>query len=219
LVGKWQEDRGNAIPVHRLFPQMLDTVNRFIDEHVTPVKTRTKQDLAINPYFGKAIAMLVNEMETVDGGGANRERAVFAPGASGVRSTRIVNFHTGKELHDVQRCHLNAAVFDSDWERQAAEILDKHDKVRAWVKNDRLGLVIPYRKDGVARKYFPDFVVEMTDGGFLIVEIKGQEGDAAIKKAAGERWCKAVTNDGRFGSWAYKICWGANDIIEVLTAH
>ena len=117
------------------------------------------------------------------------------------------------------KCHLNAAAFDSDWERQAAEILDKHAKVRAWVKNDRLGLVIPYRKDGVARKYLPDFVVEMTDGSFLIVEIKGQEGDAAIKKAAGERWCKAVTNDGRFRNWAYSICWGANDIMKVLAAH
>ena len=47
---------------------------------------------------------------------------------------------------------------------------------------------------------------------------KGQEG-AAIKKAAAERWCKAVTNDGRFGSWAYRICWSANDIVEVLEAH
>jgi hypothetical protein len=52
----------------------------------------------------------------------------------------------------------------------------------------------------------------MTDGSFLVVEIKGQEGDAAIKKAAGERWCKAVTNDGRFGNWAYIICWEANEI-------
>jgi type III restriction enzyme len=80
-------------------------------------------------------------------------------------------------------------------------------------------LAITYRKDGVARNYFPDFVVEMTDGSFLVVEIKGQEGDAAIKKAAGERWCKAVANDGRFGGWAYSICWGPNDIMNILNAH
>ena len=86
------------------------------------------------------------------------------------------------------------------------------------MKNDRLGLVVPYRKDGVARKYYPDFVVEMTDDRFLLVEIKGQEGDAAIKKAAAERWCKAVTNDGRFGSWAYNVCWAANEIAKVLNA-
>jgi type III restriction enzyme len=216
LVRKWQEDRGTAIPVHRLFPQMLDTANKFIDEHVTPIKSRAKQDLAINPYFGKAIAMLVNALETVDGGGVSQERAVFAPGAAGVRSTRMVNFHTGKTLHDVQRCHLNAAVFDSEWERQSAEMLGSHPAVAAWVKNDRLGLVVPYRKEGTLRKYLPDFLVELKNGDHLIVEIKGQVGDAAIKKAAAERWCRAVSNDGRYGKWAYRLCFGAEELRHVL---
>jgi len=160
--------------------------------------------------------MLVNAMETVDGGGASRERAVFAPGASGVRSTRIVNFHTGKELHDVQHCHLNAAVFDSGWERQAAELLGSHSAVASWVKNDRLGLVIPYRKEGTPRKYLPDFLVKLKSGSHLIVEIKGQVGDAAIKKAAAERWCRAVTNDGRYGNWDYRLCFGAEELRSVL---
>jgi type III restriction enzyme len=218
LVRKWQEDRGDAIPVHRLFPQMLEAATRFIDEHVTPIKSRTTQDLAINPYFGKAIAMMVNALEMVDGGGASQEKAVFAPGAAGVRSTRVVNFYTGKELHDVQRCHLNAAVFDSEWERQAAELLGSHLAVAAWVKNDRLGLVIPYRKEGTLRKYLPDFVVELLNGGRLIVEIKGQVGDAAIKKAAAERWCRAVNNDGRHGNWDYRLCYGSEDLKGVLDA-
>ena len=39
----------------------------------------------------------------------------------------------------------------------------------------------PYRKDGVARNYLPDFVVEMADGSFLVAEIKGQDGDAATR--------------------------------------
>jgi type III restriction enzyme len=213
---KWQEDQGDAIPVHRLFPQMLDAANRFIDDHITPVKTRTTQDLAINPYFGKAIAMMVNAMESVDGGGASQEQAVFAPGAAGTRSTRSVNFYTGKALHDVQRCHLNAAVFDSDWEREAAELLGSHPAVAAWVKNDRLGLVIPYRKEGTPRKYLPDFVVALKSGGHLIVEIKGQVGDAAIKKAAAERWCRAVSRDGRYSKWEYYLCYGATELKEKL---
>ena len=87
--------------------------------------------------------MMVNAMETVDDGGASQEKPVFAPGAAGVRSTRVVNFHTGKELHDAQRCHLNAAVFDFGWEREAGELLDSHPAVPAWVKNDRLGLGHP----------------------------------------------------------------------------
>lgn len=216
LARKWREDRGDAIPMHRLFPQMLDAANRFIADHVTAVGTRAKQDLAINPYFGKAVAMLVNAMESADRGGASQERPIFAPGMAGIRSTRMVNFHTGKPLHDISRCHLNAAVFDSDWERQAAELLGTHEVVDAWVKNDRLGLVIPYRKDGVARKYLPDFIVRLTNGDHLIVEIKGQIGDAMIKKAAAERWCTAVTNSARFGSWGYHLCFGAANLHEQL---
>lgn len=216
LTQKWREDWGNAIPVHRLFPQMLDSAIRFIDQHVEPVGSRTRQDLAINPYFGKAVGMLTHVMEPVDDGGISREKPIMAPGAAATRSTRFVDFHTGKALHEVEKCHLNAAVFDSDWERQAAGILGAHPAVAAWVKNDRLGLVIPYRKDGVARKYLPDFIVELTGGDRLLVEIKGQAGDAAIKKAAAERWCRAVTNDGRFGLWRYALCFGTDALRVAL---
>jgi type III restriction enzyme len=132
---------------------------------------------------------------TAGGDGEGQERPVLAPGISATRSTGLVDFHTGKELHAVANGHLNAAVFDSDWEREAAEILGTHPAVRAWVKNNRLGLVIPYRKEGVARRYFPDFVAELDDGNHLLVEIKGQIGDAMIKKAAAERQCRAETND------------------------
>lgn len=62
LARKWQEEGDDAIPAHRLFPQMLDAASQFTEEHVTPVKTRTRQGLAINPYFGKAVAMLGNAM-------------------------------------------------------------------------------------------------------------------------------------------------------------
>jgi type III restriction enzyme len=216
LSDKWKADRGDAIPIHRLFPQMVDSARRFIDERVEPLKTRTKQDLAINPYFSKAVAMLLNAMEAVDTGGTSREMPILAPGAAAMRSTRLVDFHTGKVLHEVSKCHLNAAVFDSAWERQAAELLSSHPAIAAWVKNDRLGLVIPYRKDGVAHKYLPDFVVELGNSDYLLVEIKGQIGDAMLKKAAAERWCRAVANDGRFGRWQYHLCFGVAELAAVL---
>jgi type III restriction enzyme len=219
LTRKWKEDRGDGIPTHRLFPQMLEAATRFLNEHVDPVGSRTGQDVAINPYFSKAIAMLLHAMEVVDQGGQSKERAVIAPGAAAVRSTRTVDFHTGKELHPATRCHLNAAVFDLDWERQAGELLDTHPRVRAWVKNDRLGLVVPYRKEGVAKKYLPDFIVKLEGGERLLVEIKGQVGDAILKKAAAERWCRAVTNDTRFGRWHYYLCFGADELAAALENH
>ncbi len=78
------------------------------------------------------------------------------------------------------------------------------------------GLVISYRKEGVAKKYLPDFVVELESGEKLIIEIKGQVGDALIKKAAAERWCRAVTNLGRFGVWKYHLCFGQSDLEAVF---
>jgi type III restriction enzyme len=112
------------------------------------------------------------------------------------------------------RCGL---VFpDSDWKRDAACLMGSHPRIRAWVKNDQLGLIVPYRKDGVARGYFPDFVAETVNGDRLMIEIKGQEGDAALKRAAAERWCRAVTHDGRFGKWTYHLCYGAGQLQLVL---
>jgi type III restriction enzyme len=219
LTKKWREDRGEAIPTHRLFPQMMEAATKFIETRVECVGSRQKKDLTINPYFGKAVAMLTNAMEVVDEGGESRERAIIAPGAAGVRSTRTVDFHTGKPLHEFKKCHLNGAVFDSDWEREAAEILDGHSRVRAWVKNDRLGLGVTYRKDGSRRTYVPDFVVDLEEGEHLIVEIKGQVGDAMLKKAAAERWCRAVTNDEQFGKWTYYLCFGAGELSAVLEKH
>lgn len=216
LTSKWREDRGYGIPSHRLFPQMLAAALQFIETRVEPLGTRQKQDVAMNPYFSKAIAMLMNAMDVVDAGGASQEKPVIAPGRAGVRTTRMVDFHTGKELHEANKCHLNAAVFDFDWERQAGELLDAHPAVAAWVKNDRLGLVVPYRKEGTARKYLPDFLVRLTTGEMMLIEIKGQLGDALVKKAAAERWCRAVTNDGRFGQWTYHLCFGKKELATVL---
>lgn len=216
LTQKWWEDRGDSIPPHRLFPQMIDIASRFIDQNVEPLGSRRKQDLALNPYFGKAIAMIVNAWEAVDGMGASQEQPILAPGVESTQSTRFVDFHTGKAVHDVLKCHLNVAVFDSDWERKAASLLGAHAVVTAWVKNDRLGLTIPYRKDGVSHRYLPDFLVLLASGDHLIVEIKGQIGDALLKKAAAERWCRAVTNHGRFGRWEYALCFGAEELHLLL---
>jgi type III restriction enzyme len=220
LTQQWMRDRGDSIPAHRLFPQLLDVTTRFLAEKVVSVGTHMTKDVMINPYFSRAIAMLSNAMHVVDEGGESQEQPVIASGAAGLRSTRLVDFHTGKQPFPVKKCHLNAAVFDTQiWEQQAATILDEHPRVHAWVKNDRLGFVVPYRKDGLPKRYFPDFLVGLEGRQKLIVEIKGQAGDAKIKEAAAIRWCKAVNNDGRFGHWTYYLVWRADELNRILTDH
>ena len=139
-------------------------------------------------------------------------------GTSGLRSTRYVEFATGRDLWPGTRSHLNAMVADTKkWEQSAAYCLDTHDQVRAWVKNDHLGFIVPYRKDGTKRSYLPDFIVELVSGEKLVVELKGQViDDALVKAAAAKRWCEAVNRDGRFGSWSYHLMKHPADLMQLL---
>jgi type III restriction enzyme len=39
-----------------------------------------------------------------------------------------------------ERCHINWVILDSDWEGKFCRVAESHLKVRAYVKNDNLGL-------------------------------------------------------------------------------
>jgi type III restriction enzyme len=214
----WVRDRaGGGIPTHTLFPRLMGTVNQFLAEKVECRGNRVVQDVAINPFFGQALGSLLDAITTVDESGTSREKPIVA----GVRSTKWVDFHTGKDIAPVHKCHLNAGVFDTKLaEQQAAYIFDTHERVNRWVKNERLGFVIPYRREGIQRRYFPDFIVELTDGERLIVETKGRDAsDVDVKANAARRWCAAVNNDGRFGRWTYFLVWEPGELNTLLTNH
>ena len=138
---------------------------------------------------------------------SDAEVAVVPQGASGRGSTLYVDFHTTKLIYPINHCHLNAMVADTQkWEQSAAFLLDTHPGVKRWVKNDRLGFLIPYRSRGLPAKYVPDFIVVTDKDQNVIVEIKGQVSDSADAKAkAAERWIAAVTRLGQYGTWHYLL--------------
>ena len=129
-------------------------------------------------------------------------------------STLHVKFPTSKKSRwqtDPRRCHINWVVLDSDWEAEFCRVAESHPRVKAYVKNHRLDLEVPYRYGSEPRKYRPDFIVLVDDGHgdgdllHLIVEIKGyRREDAKEKKATMETyWVPGVNNDGRYGRWAF----------------
>jgi len=129
-------------------------------------------------------------------------------------STSHVNFNTSKTSRwetDPRRCHINWIVLDSDWEAEFCRVAEAHPQVRAYVKNQNLGLEVPYRYGSEARIYLPDFIVLVDDGHgehdllHLIVEIKGyRREDANAKKATMENyWVPGVNNLGTYGRWAF----------------
>ncbi|MFN8720422.1 MAG: BPTD_3080 family restriction endonuclease, partial [Rhodospirillales bacterium] len=132
-------------------------------------------------------------------------------------STRFVNFNTSKETRwktDPQRCHVDWAVCDSDWEAQFCQVAEKHPRVLAYVKNQGLGLEVPYLHGSTPRRYVPDFIVRIDDGFRgkdgpeplnLIVEIKGFRNEDVKDKANAMNayWIPGVNNLGRYGRWSF----------------
>src|SRR5437667_225810 len=127
-------------------------------------------------------------------------------------STSYVDFPTSKRTRwktDARKCHVNWVVCDSDWEAEFCRVAEAHPRVRAYVKNQGLGLEVPYLMGSTPRKYLPDFIVQIDDGQEkplnLIVEIKGFRGEDAKDKANTMRafWIPGVNNLGKYGRWQF----------------
>ena len=90
-------------------------------------------------------------------------------------------------------------------------VAEGHPRVRSYVKNQTLGLEVPYRYGSEMRKYRPDFIVRVDDGHGdddllnLIVEIKGyRREDAKEKKSTMDTyWVPGVNHLGTRGRWAF----------------
>ena len=86
-------------------------------------------------------------------------------------------WYTGRPYEPTQRSHINVCVFDSTWEAAEAFQLDHgdHPHVDSWVKNDHLGFEIQYVFKGVVKKFRPDFLIRLTNGTILVLEVKGRD--------------------------------------------
>src|SRR5690606_9086865 len=101
---------------------------------------------------------------------------------------------------DSRKCQINWVITDSDWEAEFCRVAESHPRVRAYVKNQNLGLEVPYRYGSNMRTYLPDFIVQIDDGQAeplnLIVEIKGyRKEDAKEKKSTMETYWVPGVND------------------------
>ena len=102
-------------------------------------------------------------------------------------------------------------VCDSDWEAEFCRVVESLPRVRAYVKNDNLGLEVPYRHGSETRRYLPDFIVLVDDGRGdddllrLVVEVKGYRREDAKdkKKTMDTYWVPGVNNLESFGRWAF----------------
>jgi type III restriction enzyme len=135
-----------------------------------------------------------------------------------IRSTGDMrSWYTGKPCEWAKRSHVNFSVYDSTWEASEAFTLDHDPRVEAWVKNDHLGFEVLYVYKGVVRKYRPDFLIRLTNGRMLVLEIKGQDDQQnQTKRKFLDEWCRAVNEQGGFGSWSWDVSRHPADVKDIL---
>ena len=135
-----------------------------------------------------------------------------------IRSTaNMTVWYTGKPCERTKRSHINFCVFDSRWEASEAFELDRNPDVEAWVKNEHLGFEILYVFKGVVQKYRPDFIIRLSNGNYLVLEIKGQDTQQdRTKREFLDEWVRAVNAHGGFGRWQWAVSTHPLDVASIL---
>jgi type III restriction enzyme len=129
-------------------------------------------------------------------------------------------WYTGKPCAPTTKSHINQCVFDSSWEACEAYHLDNNPRVQAWVKNDHLGFDVLYAHRGAIRKYRPDFLVRLTSGAMLVLEVKGEDSEEnQAKREFLAEWVRAVNTQGEFGVWACDTSYSTDDLAQILAKH
>lgn len=133
----------------------------------------------------------------------------------------MMTWYTGKPCSPVtDHSHINFCVVDSTWEATEAYQIDRHANVAAWAKNDHLGFDVYYVYGGVVLKYRPDFLIKLTNGTTLVLEVKGQDSPQnREKRRALDEWVQAVNQHGGFGQWAWDASYDPADVLDVLAKH
>ncbi|MDO8126257.1 MAG: DEAD/DEAH box helicase family protein [Candidatus Brocadiales bacterium] len=201
-----------------LGPQLRRIAEEYVKNHVILKDRMVIGYLSVGEYFSGALTKIQQAIVTENLLHQKDKKIlpILAPYDT-LGSTRYVDFLTTKEVRETIKSHVNYVVADTEeWEQGVAKRLEQMPEVLSYVKNQNLGLSIPYEHQGAAHHYLPDFLakIELPDKAVLnlLIEVTGRKDDKkAMKvKTAREFWVPAVNNIGKYGIWA---------ILEVQDIH
>jgi type III restriction enzyme len=201
-------DAGEDLPVS-LFGDAQRIVRRWIDEGHLVAKGVPLAAVTYVQLADEAAERIYLACQRV-AGGERRVKAILDP-YNPRGSSRFVNFTTSKDVRtsDPRKSQVNAVVCDSTWEAELARVIERNPHMLAYVKNQGLNFEVPYRDGATERRYIPDFIVRIDDGGDeplnLVLETKGYRGGDAQLKAETMKglWVPGVNNLGTHGRWAF----------------
>jgi type III restriction enzyme len=206
---------------YKYIGQLVELVEEFIYSDKLIVidtefaKGTDKWKVLIMLQMGTIIQHLAHHLSIEN---AERYELIYNNGSKHLRSTsELQTWYTTKKFITCDKTHINFVVVDSKLEAIEAKIINDSDNVKSFVKNDHLGFSIWYLWEGVPRRYFPDFIIEMIDGNKLILETKGKDDEQnRVKRMALARWVDAVNQSGAFGTWCWNVSFHQNDLTKIL---
>lgn len=137
-------------------------------------------------------------------------------GATGQMRT----WYTAKPCFPAIKSHISHLVGDSSWEGHAANVFEGRDDVVGYAKNDHLGFQIQYMWSGSRRRYVPDFLVRLSCGKTLVLEIKGADSPQnTAKRDALNEWVYAINGTGGFGAWCWDVVFSPTDLQDTISRH
>ena len=206
-----------------LLAELVRLTEQFIDSdriQISPAlfnQDKKKRQLVITLNMSKVIRHFWQAIEFNN----TEKTALVFDSHHPIRSTDDMRpWRTGKPCEPATRSHINFCVFDSTWEASESFELDRNQQVAAWAKNDHLGFQVPYVYNGVVRTYWPDFIIRLASGDFMVLETKGQQTEADDAKHDYMReWIEAVNQHGGFGHWRFDVSRQPSDVKDVLEKH
>jgi len=198
----------------------LAQVVRIVEQFIDSDKIRVKNDLFHQDDSNRKILIILNMNKIVQHiwtaiRSENTEKLtpVFDK-EKPIRSTEDVRtWYTSKPCEWTEKSHISHCIYDSGWEASEAYFFDKSDLVESFVKNDHLGFTILYNHKGVIRKFYPDFILRLVNGDYMVLETKGVDSQQnQTKREYLNEWVKAVNNHGGFGKWHWDVSFHPSDI-------
>jgi len=210
LIETHYRDENGELQLH-LFGQLKRIVRQWLDKHLVCKGDCYPAQILMREMADKACQRIQSAILAANSG-EQKIVAILDP-YNPTGSSSHVGFNSSKPYWttDPQKSHINFVVTDSDWEAEFARVAEAHPAVVSYVKNQGLGLEVPYLKGASPHRYIPDFILQIDDGhgpdGLLnlIVEIKGFRGEDAKDKANTMRdyWIPGVNDLGQFGRWGF----------------
>ena len=194
---------------HQLFPQVYAIVDQYVRKKIN-FQNENPSELGLETYVKRIIERLVTRIEPDDSEGEPPLMPILNRYKQ-TGTTAEVDFKTTKPCFPTAMSHINQIVADTQqWEQSAAfrlEMAARKGVLTCYAKNDHLGLSIPYEYLGVPHNYLPDYLVRVSNGITLLLEIKGHEDNQdKAKHDAAKRWKAAVNNWGQCGIWDVHVC-------------